>query len=96
MNYFIRFSESIEVDIERMTSILTNHDNLIIDGLCAFYGGETIEEAHKKANFWGKHTADNGDTYCILTGRETNGKKGTLGTVIVDAKLVSKHKILIN
>lgn len=95
MNYFIRFSETIENDIERGTSILTNHDNLIIDGLCAFYGGETIEAAHSKAAFWGKHTADNGDTYSILIGRETNGKRGSLGTVIVNAELISKHTLTL-
>jgi hypothetical protein len=86
MNYFIRFSDTIEADIERGTSILTNHNNLIVDGLCAFYGGETIESAHDKAAFWKRITSAE-ESYHILTGRETNGKKGSIGTVIINAKM---------
>lgn len=40
--YFIRFTETIDADLERNTSILTNHNDEIVHGLCAFYGANTI------------------------------------------------------
>ena len=91
MEYYIRFTETILTDIERNTSILTNHEDLIVDGLCVFYGESTIEKTIKKAHMYARRVADEGDSFSILTGRETNGKTGTLGTVITEIELVSTH-----
>lgn len=91
--YYIRFTETIEDDIKRNTSILTNHDNLVVDGLCAFFGGNDIESTIKKARMLGKYVCDPGDTFAILKGVETNGKTGTLGTVITDIELISTHTL---
>lgn len=93
MKYFIRFTETIQEDIKRNTSILTNHDNLVVDGLCVFYGEDSIEATIKKAHLYGKSVADDGDSFSILKGKETNGETGTLGTVITDIELISTHKL---
>ena len=88
--YFIRFTETIEEDIKRNTSILTNHDNLIVEGLCAFFGEDTIEKTHERAQNFGKLTANAGDTYVIVEANEVwNSKTGTLGTVIENCKIIS-------
>ena len=80
---FIRFTNSIEADIERGTSILTESDNEVTDGLCAFYGGNTIEETHAKAQKLGKIVANSGDEYVIVRSIvNIHAKKGTMGTVI--------------
>jgi hypothetical protein len=93
MSFYIRFTETIKEDIERNTSILTNHDDLIVEGLCVFFGENDIEKTIKKAHLYGKSVANNGDSYAILKGKETNGKKGSLGTVITNVELVSVYKL---
>jgi|SRR5690554_6806812 len=80
---FIRFSDNIERDLEIGTSIITTDDNRIANGLCVFFGGNDIESTHKRAKIFGKYTADKGDKYYILRGREnTFEKSGSLGTLM--------------
>ena len=94
MTYFIRFTETIEADIKRNTSILTNHNNEVVEGLCAFFGDSTIEESHAKAKRLGKSVAEVGDSYAIVEANEVwDSKKGTLGTVIENCILVAVGKI---
>jgi hypothetical protein len=83
MNYYYRFTEDIQGDVERGTSILTNHNNMIVDGLCAFVGKETVEDTKKSAEFMGKITGtEPGAKYAILKGSIMPGKRGSMGVVI--------------
>ena len=56
--YYLRFTETIEEDIERGTSILTNHNNEIADGLCAFGPFESIEKLESCAKMWFKFSPE--------------------------------------
>ncbi len=80
---FIRFSNNIERDLEIGTSIITTDNDRVANGLCVFYGGKDVESTHKKAEMFGKYTADKEDKYYILRGREnTLEKAGSLGTLM--------------
>jgi hypothetical protein len=88
---YIRFTETIEADIERGTSILTESDNEIVDGLCAFPGKDTIEATIKKAKRLGKSVANPGDTFVIVMAKHNiNANPGTLGVIITDLEIVEK------
>jgi len=88
--YFVRLTSTIEEDIERGTSMLTNHDNLIVDGLCAFGPVKSIEEANILASKLHKWYSEDSE-YAIITGLVSFGKKGSVGTVCSSPKLISKH-----
>jgi hypothetical protein len=97
--YFIRFSDTIEKDIERNTSILTTTEQgyktggEIVEGLCAFGEYDDIEYCHKKAQILQSIIHFEVENYSILYGRRSLGKSGSLGCVVLDAKLISTHKI---
>ena len=88
--YFVRLTSTIEEDIERGTSILTNHNNLIVDALCAFGPVSSIEEAHILAAKLHKWYPED-EEYAIITGNVSFGKKGTVGTVCANPQFISKH-----
>lgn len=88
---YIRFTETIEADIKRGTSILTESDNEVVDGLCAFPGKDTLLDSIAKAVRLGKIVANPGDTFVIVYGRQNiNAKKGTLGVIITDIEVIGK------
>jgi hypothetical protein len=82
MIFFIRFTSSIENDIERGTSWNTGTDE-VIDGLCAFYGMNTLEETIKRAKVLSGVVGNEGEFAVIVKAVENvNAKKGSLGVVI--------------
>ena len=89
MTLFVRLTSTIEEDIERGTSILTNHNNLVVDGLCAFGPVSSVEEAYVLASKLHKFYDD--AEYAIISGNVSFCKKGTVGTVCSSPVLVSKH-----
>lgn len=88
--YFVRLTSTIEEDIERGTSVLTSHNNMVADGLCAFGPTKSINEAHELASKLHKWWPDDSE-YAIITGYESFGKKGSVGTVCSSPILISKH-----
>ena len=92
MALFIRFTETIENDIEIGTSILTNHNNEVAEGLCAFGPFENKEKAIKCVNFWQKFYPDENEHYSLLEADEVLFcKKGSLGTIIKNISIIEKH-----
>lgn len=92
MALFIRFTENIRKDIEVGTSILTNHDNMIVDGLCAFGPYKSREEAQKCVNFWQKMYPAEHEHYALVKADEVLfSKKGSLGTIIRNIEVIEIH-----
>jgi hypothetical protein len=98
MRYFIRFTDTIEQDIERGTSIITcdrngiDIDPMIVSGLCAFGYYDSIEqcleEAPKKAKWFDFGTK----TFAILLGYRSD-VEGSIGCVVEEPRLVSIHNL---
>ncbi len=99
MKFFVRFTDTILEDLERNTSIITTNANgadidpKIVTGLCAFGAYDSEEQAIEKANLLKACAFFDIHEFSVLTGVESNGIKGSLGTVVLEAKLVSRHKI---
>lgn len=98
MRYFIRFTDTIESDIERGTSIITvdnngQDSNEIVNGLCAFGYYNSIEECHaeaaKKIKVFGSFNAA---FYAIVKGYRSD-IEGSIGCIVEEPELVSIHKI---
>lgn len=92
MALFIRFTENIEADIEVGTSILTNHNNEIAEGLCAFGPFKSKEDAMKCVSFWQKYYPEENEHYALVEADEVLFcKRGSLGKIIKNVKLIEKH-----
>ena len=89
MALFIRFTENINKDIEIGTSVLTNHDNEIAEGLCAFGPFKNEEEANKCVSFWQKFYPEEHQHYALVEATEILFcKKGSLGTIINNINVI--------
>ena len=98
MRYFIRFTDNIQQDIERGTSIITVDKNgkdasEIVNGLCAFGYYKTIEDCHNEAIKKGKIFENFGaNHYAIIRGYRSE-IEGSIGCVVEEPELLSIHKI---
>ena len=93
---FIRFTENIEKDLEIGTSIITTDNDRVANGLCVFYGGDTVEESIKKAQMFASVVCETGDGFVIVSGFENRMEKaGSLGTLMFaeDAEVIHKGKV---
>lgn len=89
MALFIRFTENIENDIKIGTSILTNENNEIADGLCAFGPFKNEEEAMKCVSFWQKYYPIEHEHYALIEATEIKFcKKGSLGTIVNNISII--------
>ena len=97
--YFIRFTDTINEDIKRGTSVITVNSEgvetspVVVEGLCVFGGYSTIGKAQQKANFLQKIIGFEVGSYSILTGLKDSEITGSLGTVIKNIQLVANYKI---
>ena len=70
MKLFIRFTEDIQKDIEIGTSILTNENNAVAEGLCAFGPFENEAEAMRCVAFWQKYYPAEHEHYALIEATE--------------------------
>lgn len=91
MSLFIRFTENIKEDIERGTSILTNENDEIANGLCAFGPFKSEGDAKKCVDFWQKYYPAEHEHYALIEADEVKFcKKGTLGTIVTNVIVINE------